>query len=270
MIAEESTAWPMVTRPTIVGGLGFGMKWNMGWMHDTLDYFEKDPVYRKYHHNQLTFSIMYAFSENFMLPLSHDEVVYGKGSMIRKMPGDDWQKFANLRLLYGYMFTHPGKKILFMGGEIGQWNEWNHDASIEWDLLQFPNHDGLKKWLGRVNTIYREEPALHQKDFSGEGFAWVDCGDWEQSIISYLRKSDDDAILVVCNLTPSPRYNYRIGVPESGRWRELLNSDAREFGGSGQGNFGSIDASPLPQHGHYNSVSLTLPPLGVLVLKHES
>jgi len=270
-IAEESTAWPMVSRPAHVGGLGFGMKWNMGWMHDTLDYFSLDPVYRKYHHNKITFSIWYAFSENFMLSLSHDEVVYGKKSIISKMPGDDWQKFANLRLLLGYMYTHPGKKLLFMGTELGQWREWSHEGSLEWHLLEYAPHKGVQTWLKHLNIFYKGEPALYDLDFEDRGFQWVDFSDWEECIVSFLRKGKavDDTVLVVCNFTPVPRYNYRLGVPESGFWREVLNSDAREYGGSGHGNFGGMDASPVPFHGMYNSLSLTLPPLGILVFRRE-
>ncbi|MGH8730066.1 MAG: 1,4-alpha-glucan branching protein GlgB, partial [Burkholderiales bacterium] len=232
-IAEESTAWPMVSRPTYLGGLGFGMKWNMGWMHDTLNYFSLDPVFRKFHHGQLTFSIWYAFTENFLLPLSHDEVVYGKGSLIGKMPGDDWQKFANLRLLFGYMWAHPGKKLLFMGGEIAQWAEWNHDASLAWHLLDQPPHQGMTRWLQDLNRVYREEPALHQLDFSPEGFEWVDFHDWEESAVSFIRKAknSNDCVLTVCNFTPVPRYNYTVGVPRGGYWHEILNSDAEAYGG---------------------------------------
>ncbi|GAB4389932.1 MAG: 1,4-alpha-glucan branching protein GlgB [Thermodesulfovibrionales bacterium] len=271
-VAEESTAWPMVSRPAYVGGLGFGMKWNMGWMHDTLRYFSQDPVFRKYHQNELTFSIMYAFHENFVLPLSHDEVVYGKGSLIGKMPGDAWQKFANLRLLLGYMYTHPGKKLLFMGGEFGQWNEWYHESSLDWHLLEHPAHEGVRKWVRDLNRAYSGEAALHELDFSGEGFQWVDTSDWEKSIVSYLRlgRSKSDMVLVVCNLTPVPRSNYRVGVPAGGFWREVLNSDALEYGGSGQGNFGGAAAAPIPSHGRDLSLSLTLPPLGMVAFKLEA
>ena len=270
-IAEESTAWPMVTRPTYVGGLGFGMKWNMGWMHDTLEYFSKEPIYRKYHHNQLTFSIWYAFSENFLLPLSHDEVVHGKGSLLSKMAGDDWQKFANLRLLFGYMYTHPGKKLLFMGGEFGQWQEWYHEESLHWHLLEYPHHQGIQKWIRDLNHFYRNEPALYELDFQPEGFEWIDFNNWEESIIIFVRrdKSTKDIILVVCNFTPVPRYNYRVGVPEGGFWKEALNSDAQVYGGSGHGNLGGAEAAPIPWHGKNYSLSLTLPPLGVLIFKKE-
>lgn len=268
-IAEESTAWPMVSRPSYVGGLGFGMKWNMGWMHDTLDYFSTDPIFRKYHHNQLTFSIWYAFSENFVLPLSHDEVVHGKGALFGKMSGDEWQKYANLRLLYGYMYGHPGKKLLFMGGEFAQWREWNHDESLEWHALGYPLHQGVQKWVRDLNHLYKAEPALYELDFSIEGFEWIDFHNWEQSIISFIRKgrSSDELFLVVCNFTPVPRYNYRIGVPRGGFWKEVLNSDAQIYGGSGQGNTGGMEASPIPAHGKYHSLPLILPPIGVLFLK---
>jgi 1,4-alpha-glucan branching enzyme len=270
-IAEESTAWPMVSRPTYIGGLGFGMKWMMGWMHDTLKYFSQDPINRKYHHNQLTFSLIYAFHENFVLPLSHDEVVYGKGSLIGKMPGDEWQRFANLRLLYGYMYGHPGKKLLFMGGEFGQVREWNHDGSLEWHVLEYSYHQGVQQWVKDLNHLYKREPALHALDFSPEGFQWIDPQNWEQSVISFIRrgKSPDDIILVIANFTPVPRHNYRIGVPRSGYWKELLNSDAKTYGGSGQGNVGGVESSPVVTHGYYNSVSLTLPPAGILFLKNE-
>jgi 1,4-alpha-glucan branching enzyme len=269
-IAEESTAWPMVSRPTNLGGLGFGMKWNMGWMHDILEYFGKDPVYRKYHHNQLTFSIWYAFYENFILSLSHDEVVYGKRSLLDKMPGDYWQKFANLRLLFGHIYTHPGKKLIFMGGEFGQWNEWDHEASLDWHLLEVSVHAGTKRWLCDLNALHKNEPALYELDFHSEGFQWIDCNDWEKSTISYMRKSRSgkDLLLIACNFTPVPRHNYRIGVPEKGFWKEVLNSDAKEYGGSGYGNFGGVDAVPVSSHGRYYSLCLTLPPLGIVVLKN--
>ncbi|MCF8178436.1 MAG: 1,4-alpha-glucan branching protein GlgB [Sulfuritalea sp.] len=268
-IAEESTAWPMVSRPTYTGGLGFGMKWNMGWMHDTLKYFCQDPVFRKYHHEKLTFSIWYAFTENFVLALSHDEVVHGKGSLIGKMPGDEWQQFANLRLLYGHMWAHPGKKLLFMGGEFGQRREWQHDESLEWDVLQYPFHGGLKRWMGDLNRCYRSEPALFEKDFVGEGFSWVDFHDWEESVISFMRhgKRPEDSVLVVCNFTPVARQNYVVGVPQGGYWKEILNSDAAIYGGSGVGNLGGVDASPVAVQGHFHSLSLTLPPLGVVYLR---
>ncbi|WP_286975935.1 1,4-alpha-glucan branching protein GlgB [Acetomicrobium sp. UBA5826] len=266
-IAEESTAWPQVTRPTYLGGLGFGMKWNMGWMHDTLEYFSKDPIFRQYHHNQLIFSIWYAFFENFVLPLSHDEVVYGKGSLIAKMPGDDWQKFANLRALLGYQWLHPGKKLLFMGGELGQWREWNHESSIDWHLLEYPNHEGIRRWVRDLNRLLSSEPALYERDFENTGFEWVDFSDWESSVVSFLRKSENETVLVVCNFTPIPHYNYRIGVPSGGFWKEILNSDAKEYGGSGHGNFGGLEATPVPIHGRFHSLVMTLPPLSVIVFK---
>jgi 1,4-alpha-glucan branching enzyme len=270
MIAEESTAWPMVTRPTYLGGLGFGMKWNMGWMHDTLDYFSKDPVFRKYHHGTLTFSLLYAFTENFMLPLSHDEVTHGKLSLFGKMPGDRWQKFASLRLLLGYMWTHPGKKLLFMGGEFGQEREWDHDHSLDWHLLNDPMHAGIQKWVSDINNLYRATPALYKFDFSWEGFEWVDLSDCESSIISFLRKSGsgpEESVLVVCNFTPVPRHNYIVGAPSGGFWREVLNSDAVEYGGSGQGNMGGLTASASPCHGKGYSMSVTIPPLGIVVFR---
>jgi 1,4-alpha-glucan branching enzyme len=270
MIAEESTAWPMVTRPTHLGGLGFGLKWNMGWMHDTLKYFSVDPLFRRYHHDQLTFSIWYAFAENFMLPLSHDEVVHGKGSLYGKMPGDEWRKVANLRALFGYMYAHPGKKLLFMGGEFGQQREWNHDASLDWDLLDNPRHAGLRRLVSDLNRLYRQEPALHRRDHMADGFEWVDFRDWEQSVTSFLRRDGEDQILVVCNFTPVPRSNYRVGVPRGGYWRELLNSDAGIYGGAGFGNFGGVEATPVPAHGRQHSISLTLPPLGIVFLKPDA
>jgi 1,4-alpha-glucan branching enzyme len=269
--AEESTAWPQVSRPTYLGGLGFGFKWNMGWMHDILEYASTDPIHRSYHQNLITFSLMYAFTENFVLPFSHDEVVYGKGSMIRKMPGDDWQKFANLRCLYGYMFGHPGKKLLFMGDEFGQWSEWNHDQSLEWHLLQYPFHSSLQRWVRDLNTMYRGEPALYEMDYEAAGFDWVDCTDYQRSIVSFLRRGRQpaDTLLFVCNFTPVPWHNYRVGAPEGGYWRETLNSDAPLYGGSGQGNIGGLSAAPLPIHGRPFSLNMTLPPLGVVIFKRE-
>jgi len=271
-VAEESTAWPMVTRPPYLGGIGFGMKWNMGWMYDVLEYISKDPVYRKHRHNQLTFSIWYSFSENFILPLSHDEVVYGKGSLLGKMPGDDWQKFANLRLLMGFMYTHPGKKLLFMGGEFGQRREWTHEESLDWHLLEHAPHQGVQKWVKDLNHFYRSVSALHELDFEQDGFEWIDFSDWEKSIISYTRKgkAPKDHILVVCNFTPMVRSKYRVGVPGGGFWREVLNSDAKEYGGSGQGNLGGVEAKPIPLHNRECSISITLPPLSVLVFKQDS
>jgi 1,4-alpha-glucan branching enzyme len=271
MIAEESTAWPMVSRPTDMGGLGFGLKWNMGWMHDTLAYMKEDPVYRKYHHGELTFSLIYAFNENFVLPLSHDEVVYGKGSLIGKMPGDDWQKFANLRTLYGYMWAHPGKKLLFMGAEFGQRREWTHEGELEWWVSELPEHAGIKRLIGDLNRVYRREAALHQVDFSPAGFEWVDVGNAEMSIISFLRKSANGGapLLVVCNFTPVPRTNFLVGVPERGLWREVINTDARDYGGAGWGNLGAVESVPVGSHGRVESLSLTLPPLSTLVLRWE-
>jgi 1,4-alpha-glucan branching enzyme len=268
-IAEESTAWPMVSRPTHIGGLGFGMKWKMGWMHDTLEYFATDPVYRQYNQDKLTFSIWYAFSENYVLPLSHDEVVHGKGSLLGRMPGDDWQKMANLRALYGYMYGHPGKKLLFMGGEFGQWNEWRHDASLDWHLLEYAGHRGIQAWVRDLNHLYRAAPALHRCDFDAGGFEWVDFRDARFSVISFLRRSggDDPPVLVVGNFTPVPRPNYRVGVPRGGWWQEVLNSDATDYGGSGQGNGGGVEAAPVPAHNQYHSLSLTLPPLSVLFMR---
>ena len=261
----------MVSRPLYRGGLGFGLKWNMGWMHDTLAYFQTDPLYRKYHHNKLTFSIWYAFTENFMLPLSHDEVVHGKGSLLGKMPGDEWQQFANLRLLYGYMWGHPGKKLLFMGGELGQKREWQHEESLEWHVLQYPLHAGVQRWVEDLNRFYRGEPALYELDFGPDGFEWIDANDAETGVISFLRKGKraEDVVLVVCNLTPVVRDNYRLGVPRGGHWHECLNSDAPLYGSSDQGNFGDVDAAPLPAHGRYHSLNLRLPPLGAVFLKPE-
>ncbi len=271
MIAEESTAWPMVSRPVHLGGLGFGLKWNMGWMNDTLSYFSTDPVFRKFHHGQLTFSIWYAFNENFVLSLSHDEVVHGKGAMIGKMPGDEWQKYANLRLLYGYMFAHPGKKLLFMGDEFGPRKEWNHDESLEWHALEYPLHSGLQNWVKDLNRFYRNESALFELDFDIHGFEWVDFHDAEKSTLSFIRrgKNFENKLLVVCNFTPVPRNNYRVGVPKSGFWKEVLNSDSWMYGGSGQGNFGGVDASPIQSQSYFNSLSLNLPPLSILIFKHE-
>ncbi len=268
-IAEESTSWPMVSKPTYLGGLGFGMKWDMGWMHDTLAYFSNDPIHRKYHHNQLTFRSLYSFHENFVLPLSHDEVVHGKGSLIGKMPGDEWQRFANLRLLFGYMFAQSGKKLFFMGDEFGQVREWAHDTSLEWHVLQYPLHHGAQNWMEQLNRLYRSEPALHELDNDPAGFEWVDCNDHATSVLSMLRKglSSQDVVLAVCNFTPVPRIGYTVGVPFGGFWRELLNSDATEYGGSGMGNLGGCEAKAEPAHGRPYSLTLTLPPLGALFLK---
>jgi 1,4-alpha-glucan branching enzyme len=271
-IAEESTAWPMVSRPTYIGGLGFGLKWDMGWMHDTLLYMAKEPVHRRFHHNSLTFRMVYAFFENFVLPLSHDEVVYGKASLLSKMPGDDWQRFANLRLLFGYMYAQPGKKLLFMGGEFGQRQEWTHEGSLEWHLLQYAPHQGLRRLVAELNGHYRNEAALHEAEFDGSGFEWVDCNDSDTSVLSFLRKarSTNDIILVVSNFTPVTRFNHRLGVPRGDRWRELFNSDAEGYGGSGQGNLGGVEAAPVPLHGRPFSLTLTLPPLAVVYLKSEA
>ena len=270
-IAEESTAWPMVSRPTYAGGLGFGMKWDLGWMHDTLEYMSKVPLFRKHHHDRLTFRGMYAFSENFVLPLSHDEVVYGKGSLLSKMPGDDWQKFANLRLLLGYMYAIPGKKLLFMGGEFGQWNEWYHEASLDWHLLEDEWHPKLQNWVRELNLFYRGEPTMHLFDLEPQSFEWVEVHDAENSVIAFLRRgrSAEENILVACNFTPVTRHNYRVGVPEKGFWSERLNSDAVEHGGSGQGNLGGVNTVPVPVHGHPQSLTLTLPPLAALFLRYS-
>jgi 1,4-alpha-glucan branching enzyme len=271
-VAEESTAWPMVSRPLYLGGLGFGMKWNMGWMHDTLDYFAQDPIHRKYHHDRITFSIWYAFAENFALPLSHDEVVHGKGSLVGRMPGDTWQQFANLRALYGYMWAHPGKKLLFMGGEFGQRREWAHEEALEWWVLQYPEHAGLQRWVADLNRVYRVEPALYEVDFDQSGFEWIDCHDAQAGVISFLRKSRDGrgTILAVCNLTPVPRTNHVLGVPAAGYWKELLNSDATLYGGSGIGNYGGVESAPVPAHGRFHSLTLALPPLATLLFKHAT
>lgn len=271
-IAEESTAWPMVTKPVYTGGLGFGMKWNMGWMNDTLGYMAHDPVYRSYHHNQMTFSIMYAFNENFMLALSHDEVVHGKKSLINKMPGDDWQKFANLRALFGYMFGHPGKKLHFMGMELAQWGEWNYESSLDWHLLDFDNHRGFHLFFKELNSIYRRYPALHEADFSPEGFEWVDANDSENSIFGFMRydKKREQEVLVMANFTPEPRYNYRVGVPHDVHWKEIFNSDAQQYGGSGMGNFGGVDTNPVPYHGKEQSINILLPPLAVVMFAPDN
>ena len=271
-VAEESTAWPMVSRPTYLGGLGFGFKWNMGWMHDSLAYFSKDPNHRSYHHKQLTFGLMYAFAENFILPFSHDEVVHGKGSMIGKMPGNEWQQFANLRALYGFMFGYPGKKLLFMGSEFGQLREWNHDASLDWHLLDLPRHRGLQRWVRALNTFYRAQPALHEIDFDGAGFEWIDNTDYRRSVLSFLRKAKDpqDCIVFACDFAQAPLGNYQLGVPTSGIWTEALNSDATLYGGSGQGNLGRLEAVSVPCHGQPNSLTITLPPLTVLAFTPEA
>jgi len=268
-IAEESTDWPQVSRPTYVGGLGFDMKWDMGWMHDTLAYMSQDPIHRSYHHNKLTFRMIYAFHENYVLPLSHDEVVHGKGSLIGKMPGDDWQKFANLRLLFGYMYAQPAKKLIFMGGEIGQWREWAHDHALDWHLLDNPFNRGLQRWIEDLNQFYRRNTAMHRKDFSHEGFQWIDCNDVQQSTLSLIRFGDkpEDDLIVICNFTPMPRPNYRVGVSLEGYWEECLNSDASEYGGSNQGSLGRVEASPVPAHGRPFSINVVLPPLGIVIFR---
>ena len=267
--AEESTSWPMVSKPVYLGGLGFGEKWDMGWMHDTLKYFQNDPIHRKYQQNLLTFRMLYSWHENFVLPLSHDEVVHGKGSLIGKMPGDEWQKFANLRLLFAYMYAQPGKKLLFMGCEFGQVPEWAHDSSLEWDVTQYPVHRGVQAWMEQLNRFYRSQPAMHVFDNDPAGFEWVDANDNANSTISLLRKSESpqDTVLVVCNFTPVPRTDYRVGVPHGGYWREMLNSDAREYAGSGMGNMGGVQAEEIPDHGRPFSLRLTLPPLAALFFK---
>lgn len=268
-IAEESTSFPMVSRPTFAGGLGFGMKWMMGWMHDTLHYFQKETVYRKYHQNELTFSMTYAFSENFMLPLSHDEVVYGKHSIAGRMPGDEWQKYANLRLLYGYMFTHPGTKLLFMGSEFGQSAEWNFEASLDWHLLQYPFHQGIKAVITALNSLYKSEPALYEKQFSPEGFEWINYSDHENAVMTYIRKGNDakNDLIVICNFTPVVRENYRIGIPRKGELVEIFNSDAKLFGGSGVQQNGKLKVEATPYDGRDYSIALTLPPLAISVFK---
>jgi len=270
-IAEESTDWPMVSSPTYLGGLGFGMKWDMGWMHDTLSYMSRDPIYRKYHHDKLTFRMLYAFHENFILPLSHDEVVHGKGSLLGKMPGDDWQKFANLRLLYGYMYAQPGKKLLFMGAEFGQWSEWHHEESLELHLLKYDSHSGLKQWVQDLNGLYINNPALYELDFESAGFEWIDCNDSQQSVVSLVRKglSAEDMMLVVCNFTPVTHFGYKLGAPKDGVWKEVLNSDSKYYGGSGQGNLGGIQAERVPRHARSYTLSLTVPPLSAVYLKWE-
>jgi 1,4-alpha-glucan branching enzyme len=270
-IAEESTAWPMVSRPTYVGGLGFGMKWDMGWMHDTLLYISRDPIYRKYHHNDLTFRLLYAFTENFVMPLSHDEVTNGKGSLLGKMPGDDWQRFANLRLLLGYMYGQPGKKLLFMGGELGMRREWTHDGSLDWHFLEYQRHAQVQKWVEALNHLYRSEPALYELDFESAGFEWIDANDALQSVISFIRKgrATDDIVLIICNFTPTTHFNYRVGVPRGGHWTEILNGDGWEYGGSGQANPKELAASQVPWHGRPCSLSLTIPPLAAVFFKRQ-
>jgi 1,4-alpha-glucan branching enzyme len=268
-IAEESTAWGGVSHPTDTGGLGFTLKWNMGWMNDTLRYMRDDPVHRSHHQNELTFSLIYAFTENFVLPLSHDEVVHGKRALLDQMPGDLWQKFANLRLLYSYMWTHPGKKLLFMGGDFGQWTEWNHEAELQWDLLQWDTHQGVKRLVADLNHLYRREPALHQVDFKPHGFEWIDCMNNEDSVLSFVRKAKnaDDFVLVCCNFTPVVRRGYRVGTLQGGWYDEIFNSDSQHYGGSNVGNYPGLNAEPIEAQGRSFSVPITLPPLGVVVLK---
>jgi 1,4-alpha-glucan branching enzyme len=270
-IAEESTSWAMVSRPTWIGGLGFGLKWDMGWMHDTLEYMKRDPIHRKYHHNLLTFRGLYAWTENFCLSLSHDEVVYGKRSLLNKMPGDWWQQRANLRLLLGYLISQPGKKLLFMGGEFGQWNEWNHDTGLDWSLLHRVEHAGIARWAADVNKLYRDEPGMHELDCDPAGFLWVDANDADNCIITMLRrgKTTEDWFLIVCNFTPVPRYDYRVGVPVAGYWKEVLNSDGGDYGGSGIGNEGGREAWWTPSHGRPFTLSVTTPPLAMVVFKRK-
>jgi len=271
MVAEESTAWPMVSRPTSAGGLGFGYKWNMGWMHDILSYMQSDPIYRRYRHNNLSFGLLYAYHENFVLPFSHDEVVHGKGAMISKMPGDIWQKFANLRVLYGLMFSYPGKKLLFMGCEFGQWSEWNSEQSLDWHLLEYDTHRGLQTWVKDLNRLMRSEPALHEVDFDYHGFNWVECHDAQNSTLAYTRYSADGKSSVLClfNFTPVPREGYRVGVDASGFWQELLNSDAHFYGGSGMGNGGGVHSTDTPAQGRQHSLVVTLPPLGAVYFRRS-
>ncbi len=269
--AEESTAWGGVSRPTYTGGLGFGYKWDMGWMHDTLRYLEHEPIHRRFHHNELTFRMLYAFTENYVLPLSHDEVVHGKRALLSKMPGDDWQKFANMRLLYGYMYTQPGKKLLFMGGEFGQWDEWDSNSSLDWHLLQWPPHQGLQRFVRDLNTIYRGQPALHQRDSDPAGFEWIDANDSDNSVLTFIRRGREphEQVIVALNFTPVPRYDYRIGVSQGGRWDEICNSDAPLYSGSGIGNLGGVDASGGGWHGRPYLLNATLPPLGMVMFKHH-
>ena len=268
MIAEESTAWPGVSRPVYTGGLGFGLKWNLGWMHDTLDYFSRDPIHRRYHHNALTFSLMYAFSENFLLPLSHDEVVHGKGSLLSRMPGDDWRKFANLRALYGYMWAHPGKQLLFMGSEFGQRREWDSDSSLDWQLLDRPEHLGVQRLVRDLNRIYRAQPSLHELDFDQRGFRWIDGSNADANVIGFARFAEDPGrhLVCLCNLSPVPRFGYRVGLPTPGPYREVLNTDSRHYGGSDVGNLGVVESGPTPWHGLPNSATVTLPPLATVWL----
>jgi 1,4-alpha-glucan branching enzyme len=271
-IAEESTSFTGVSRPVYTGGLGFGMKWMMGWMHDTLQYFSKDPIYRQYHHNQITFSLIYAFTENFMLPFSHDEVVYGKGSILRKMPGDEWQRFANLRLIYSFMFTHPGTKLLFMGSEFGQGSEWDYSQSLDWYVMEYPNHVGIKETVKALNALYRNEPALYEKSFEPAGFEWIDGGNVNDSILVYARKGLDEAddLVVVLNMTPATHHNFRVGVPQAGQWKEIFNSDSHRYWGSDLINATAVQSATEHWHGKDNSISITVPPLGASVFKKFS
>ncbi len=268
-IAEESTSFTGVSRPVYTGGLGFGMKWMMGWMHDSIKYFSTDSLYRKYHHDQLTFSLIYAFTENFMLPFSHDEVVYGKGSMLRKMPGDEWQQFANLRLLYSYMFTHPGTKLLFMGDEFAQGEEWNYQNSLDWHVLEYPNHQGIKETVKALNHLYRDEPALYEKGFEYNSFEWVDGGNANDSILIYNRKGHNTAndLVIILNMTPTPHYNYRVGVPSNGKWVEIYNSDLKSFWGSGMANTEPVNTETINWHGREHSINIVIPPLGATIFK---
>ncbi|MDX1606965.1 MAG: 1,4-alpha-glucan branching enzyme, partial [Candidatus Competibacterales bacterium] len=268
MMAEESTSWPQVSRPTYLGGLGFDLKWNMGWMNDTLSYVSREPVHRRYHHNKLTFSMLYAFTENFLLPLSHDEVVHGKQSLLNRMPGDEWQRFANLRLLYSYMFTHPGKKLLFMGSEFGQGLEWNSEQTLDWYVLEYPLHCGVRQLIRDLNRLYHRSRALHGYEFDWQGFDWIDCHDSEQSILSYLRRADDDFLLAVVNFTPVPRHGYRIGVPQAGQYREIFNSDSEYYGGANLGNGPApIRTEPREWMSRPHSIDITVPPLACIVLE---
>jgi 1,4-alpha-glucan branching enzyme len=268
-IAEESTAWPMVSRPVYLGGLGFGLKWDMGWMHDTLSYFAHDPIHRRYHQNELTFRAIYAFHESFMLPLSHDEVVYGKGSLLGKMPGDQWQRFANLRLLFALMFAQPGKKLMFMGAEFAQPGEWSHDGQLAWAVAGEGQHAGIQALIGHLNRTYVHEPALHIRDVDSRGFEWIDANDAVQSVLAFARRAEDEThpIVIACNFMPVPRHNHRLGVNFPGSYREIVNTDAKEYGGSGQGNLGGMEATPVPHHGRSFSLNVTLPPLGAVFLK---
>ena len=267
-MAEESTSWPQVTKPTDSGGLGFSMKWNMGWMHDTLDYMSYDPIHRNYHHNQLTFGLLYLFSENFVLPFSHDEVVHGKRSMLYKMPGNEWERFANLRLLYTYMFTYPGKKLLFMGCEFAQGDEWNHEKALDWYVLQYPNHQGVKSLVGDLNKLYRTHPALHRFDFDPQGFEWIDCESRTLSTLAYLRKSEDETFIMVFNFTPVIRKDYRLGVPFGGQYEEIFNSDSSYYEGTNQGNSNPIYSDDMPWMSRPHSISITLPPLAGVIIRH--